>query len=118
MGQAWDLALPGVLGSHRASRKSVPLRRGGGGPHSPHLDQYTRPCGSPLLRDSLSEGKPILTPDPSSPPLGRPSLSGSHVQEKDTQIQMPGMFFLIPPAQICLVTMWMSLCPHPLCHSF
>lgn len=113
--RAWDPALPGVLDSHRASWKSVWLRTGWGSPQQPLSCPALKALGRPPPQ-RLSEEEPILTlTSPSSP--GN-SLSGLHVQEKHTQIWMPGVLFLIPLAQICLVIMRMSICPLPLWHSF
>lgn len=103
LAQAWDLALPGVLASHRAAWQLVRLRRGWGSPHNPYLDQCTRLCKAPL-QDSPSEEKPILTPGPSTLPLRTPCHANS-----DAWHAFPNAL-----VQIHLAIMWLSICPHPL----
>lgn len=80
-GSARDLALPGILDNTRRHRSPCSRGETGVAPHRPHLVQCTRPCGGSLPREP-SEEKPILTPEPSTPPLGTPHLG--HTCRKKT----------------------------------
>lgn len=93
MGEGRD-RWPGPGTWHSQERWAATGQHGGGCP-------VHKALWKPLLRDSLSEENPILTMDPSLP-LGTPCLA--HTCRKDMQMQALGWLFVIPLAQIHLVT--------------
>lgn len=84
--QAWDLALPGVLGSQRAAWKLVRLRRGWGSPPTAPILTSAQDFVKALFTDSRQRRNP-------SSPQAPPHLPCELLV---MQTQVPGLLSLMP----------------------